>query len=140
MKFKKLSLIFLTLVIAVSVIISLPGCLEVKTVSIDNIILSGSIDANGNPTAESSSFNAGTKELYLVIKLSNMKNTDNISVKWTYLDKGLEIDSKSFTPQNNYTGSHTFKIIMSEGFPYGNYEVRVFLNGVHVKTVSFNVG
>lgn len=140
MKLKKISLIFLTFTIVISVVLALSGCLKVEPVSIENIILSGGVDANGNPTPESSSFNIGTKEIYLVIKLSNMKNSDNISVKWTYLDKGLEIDSKSFTPEKNYTGSHTFKIIMSEGFPYGNYEVRVFLNGIQIRTIPFNVG
>jgi len=140
MKFKKLSLIFLTFIIAISAGIALSGCLKVEPVSIENIILSGSVDANGNPTAESNSFNIGTKEIYLVIKLSNMKNTDNISVKWTYLDKGLEIDNKSFTPESGFTGNKIFKIKISQGFPYGNYEVRVFLNGVQVKTIPFNVG
>ena len=139
MKFKKILLIILTFLIIISGGIVLSGCLKVEPVSIENIILSGSVDANGNPTAESDNFNVGTKEIYLVIKLSNMKNTDNISAKWTYLDKGLEIDSKSFTPENDSTGSHTFKIIMSEGFPYGNYEVRVFLNGTNIKTIPFKV-
>ena len=140
MKFKKILLIILTFLIIISGGIVSSGCLKVEHVSIENIILSGSVDANGNPTAESSNLNVGTKEIYLVIKLSNMKNTDNISVKWTYLDKGIEIDSKSFTPENEFTGNKIFKIKISQGFPYGNYEVRVFLNGGQVKTIPFNVG
>jgi hypothetical protein len=68
-----------------------------------------------------------------------MKNTDNISIKWTYLDKGLEIDSKSFTPENDFTGNKIFKIKISQGFPYGKYEVRTFLNGTHIKTIPFKV-
>jgi len=139
MKLKKISSIALILAVIVLVGVTSSGCLKAEPVSIGTIILSASVDANGNPTAESASFNAGTKEIYLVIKLHNMKNTDNLSVKWTYLDKGLEIDSKSFTPANNSTGSHTFKIIMSEGFPFGNYEVRVFLNGTQVRTIPFMV-
>ena len=139
MKFKKIALIVLTFSVILSVGIALSGCLKAKPVSIENIILSGSVDANGNPTAESGNFNVGIKEIYLVIKLSNMKNTDNISVKWTYLDKGLEIDSKSFTPENEFTGNKIFKIKISQGFPYGNYEVRAFLNGTHIKTIPFKV-
>ena len=139
MKFKKIALLILTFLVILSAGITSTGCLKVKPVSIDNIILSGSVDANGNPTAESDSFNIGTKEIYLVIKLSNMKNTDNISVKWTYLDKGLEIDTKSFTPESDFTGNKIFKIKISQGFPYGSYEVRVFLNGTQEKIISFTV-
>lgn len=139
MKLKKILLIILTFLIILSGGLMLSGCLKVEPVSIENIILSEGVDANGNPTAESGNFIEGTKEIYLVIKLHNMKNSDNISVKWTYLDKGLEIDSKSFTPENDFTGNKIFKIKISQGFPYGSYEVRVFLNGTHVKTISFKV-
>ena len=110
-----------------------------EPVSIENIILAASVDANGNPTAETSDFKEGTKEIYLVIKVKNMQKTDNISVKWTYLDKGLEIDSKSFTPEGKFTGNHVFKFKVSLGFTFGNYEVRTFLNGTQIKTVSFKV-
>jgi hypothetical protein len=48
-----------------------------------------------------------------------MKKTDNISVKWTYLDKDLEIDSKSFAPESDFTGNKIFKIKISQGFPFG---------------------
>jgi hypothetical protein len=140
MKLKKISLIFLTFIVLISAGIVLSGCLKEEPVKIENIILSGSVDTNGNPTAESSRFKEGTEEIYLVIKLTNMKNTDNISVKWTYLDKDLEIDTKSFTPDGNFTGNKIFKIKISQGFPFGSYEVRVFLNGTQVKIIPFNVG
>ena len=139
MKLKRIPSVVLILAIIIFIGIASSGCMKSEPVSIETIILSASVDANGNPTAESGNFNAGTREIYLVVKLRNMKNTDNLSVKWTYLDKGLEIDSKSFAPENNSTGSHTFKIIMSEGFPFGNYEVRVFLNGTQVRTIPFTV-
>ena len=125
--------------IIISGVLMASGCLKTVPVSIESIILSGSVDANGNPTAQSDSFNEGVKEIYLVIKLHDMKNTDNVSVKWTYLDKGLEIDSKTFTPENDFTGNKIFKIKISQGFPFGNYEVRVFLNGIEIKTMPFKV-
>jgi hypothetical protein len=139
MKLKKISLIIFTFAVIVTVGIVSSACMKVEPVSIESIILSGSVDANGNPTTETASFNEGVKEIYLVIKLSNMKNTDNTSVKWTYLDKGLEIDTKSFTPESTFTGNKIFKIKISQGFPFGNYEVRVFLNGAQIKTIPFKV-
>jgi len=139
MKLKKILFSVLTFLIIIPVGLMVSGCLKTEPVSIENIILSGSVDDNGNPTAQSDNFNEGINEIYLVIKLHNMKNTDNISVKWTYLDKDLEIDSKSFTPEKEFTGNKIFKIKISQGFPFGNYEVRVFLNGVHIKTISFKV-
>ena len=139
MKLKKILLATLTFLILITVGFMLPGCIKTEPVSIENIVLSGSVDDNGNPTAQSDNFNEGIKEIYLVIKLHDMKNTDNVSVKWTYLDKDLEIDSKSFTPEKDFTGNKIFKIKISQGFPFGNYEVRVFLNGIHTKTIPFSV-
>jgi hypothetical protein len=139
MKLKKILLLTLIFLMVISGVILLSGCLKTEPVSVENVILSGSVDANGNPTAESDNFGEGIKEIYLVIKLHNMKNTDNISVKWTYLDKGLEIDSKSFAPENDFTGNKIFKIKISQGFPFGNYEVKAFLNGTQIKTIPFKV-
>ncbi len=81
----------------------------------------------------------GSREIFLVIKVNNMKTTDNLTVKWTFLDKNVEIDNKTFTPEQNFSGNHVFKIKISQGFPFGNYEVNVFLNGNLVKTLPFKV-
>ena len=68
-----------------------------------------------------------------------MKATDNITAKWTFLDEDIEIDSKTFNPEKKFSGSHVFKIKISQGFPFGNYEVRIFLNGRELKTIPFKV-
>ncbi len=139
MKFKSIHLFITILIISMIIPVFATGCFKKEPVSIENIILTGSIDENGNPTAETDSFDESTKEIFLVIKIKNMKKTDNVSVKWTYMDKGLEIDSKSFAPDSNFTGNKIFKIIISQGFTFGNYEVRVFLNGSQVKNIPFKV-
>jgi len=139
MKLKSIHLLTLILICSIVVTISATGCIKSESASVESIILTNNVDDNGNPTAETENFKEGTKEIFLVIKVKNMQKTDNISVKWTYLDKGLEIDSKSFTPEGNFTGNKIFKIKISQGFPYGNYEVRIFLNGTQLRTVSFKV-
>ncbi|MCE5328773.1 hypothetical protein LLG07_00305 [bacterium] len=139
MKIKSIHLLIIAITISMVMPVFITGCLKKEPVSIENIILTASIDDNGNPTAETESFDENTKEIFLVIKIKNMQKTDNVSVKWTYLDKGLEIDSKSFTPEGNFTGNKIFKIIISQGFTFGNYEVRVFLNGSQVKIIPFKV-
>lgn len=139
MKIKSIHLLIIAITVSMVMPVFIAGCLKKEPVSIENIILTASIDDNGNPTAETESFDENTKEIFLVIKIKNMQKTDNVSVKWTYLDKGLEIDSKSFTPEGNFTGNKIFKIIISQGFTFGNYEVRVFLNGSQVKTIPFKV-
>ncbi|MDD3520293.1 MAG: hypothetical protein PHU65_03530 [Actinomycetota bacterium] len=116
----------------------LNGCSK-KPVEIQNIILSKNVDINGNPTEESDVFASGTQEIFLVIKITDMKSTDNITAKWTFLDENIEIDSKTFIPEEKFSGNHVFKIKISQGFPFGNYEVSVFLNGKQVKTISFKV-
>ncbi|MCL4376767.1 MAG: hypothetical protein M1475_05070 [Actinobacteria bacterium] len=129
----------LVLIAVIFVFISVVGCFRQEPIAIENMILAAKVDDNGNPTEETQNFKENTKEIYLVIKVKNMQNTDNITVKWTYLDKGLEIDSKSFTPESKFTGNKIFKIKISQGFPFGNYEVRIFLNGTQLKTIPFKV-
>lgn len=129
----------LVLIAVIFVFISAAGCFRQEPLAIENMILAAKVDDNGNPTEETQNFKENTKEIYLVIKVKNMQNTDNITVKWTYLDKGLEIDSKSFTPESKFTGNKIFKIKISQGFPFGNYEVRIFLNGTQLKTIPFKV-
>lgn len=129
----------LVLIAVIFVFISAAGCFRQEPIAIENMILAAKVDDNGNPTEETQNFKENTKEIYLVIKVKNMQNTDNITVKWTYLDKGLEIDSKSFTPESKFTGNKIFKIKISQGFPFGNYEVRIFLNGTQLKTIPFKV-
>lgn len=128
----------LILCMLVAVLPSLYACSE-KPVEIQDIILSKNVDANGNPTEESDLFASGTKEIFLVIKLTDMKTTDNITAKWTFLDENIEIDSKTFTPEEKFSGNHVFKIKISQGFPFGSYEAKVFLNGRELKTIPFKV-
>ena len=139
MKFLKTLPLILILIISITSLIFANGCLKEEPASIDEIILTSNLDANGNPIDETDKFKEGTKEIYLVVKVKNMQKTDNISVKWTYLDKGLEIDSKSFIPEDKFNGNKIFKIKISQGFPYGNYEVKVFMNGSQVKSIPFKV-
>lgn len=139
MKIKSIYLLTIVLIMSIVVPALVSGCFKKEPVSIEGIILTASIDENGNPTAETDHFSEGTKEIFLVIKIKNMQNTDNVSVKWTYLDKDLEIDSKSFKPEDDFTGNKIFKIIISQGFAYGKYEVSVFLNGQQAKTIPFKV-
>ncbi len=134
--FKTINVLILCLLF--SVLPSLYACSE-KPVEIQDIILSKNVDANGNPTEESDIFASGTKEIFLVIKVTDMKATDNITAKWTFLDENIEIDSKTFTPEEKFSGNHIFKIKISQGFPFGNYEASVFLNGRDLKTIPFKV-
>jgi len=106
---------------------------------VEKIILSKGLDSNNNPTEETDSFQGGTKEIYLVIRIQNMKSSDSITVKWTYLDEGLEIDSKSFTPEEKFNGNKIFIIKIAQGFPFGNYEANIFVNGSNYKTIPFTV-
>ncbi|HAX17913.1 MAG TPA: hypothetical protein DCY00_04890 [Actinobacteria bacterium] len=114
------------------------GCSE-KPLEIQDIVLSKNVDVNGNPTEAADTFASGTKEIFLVIKIENMKTTDNITAKWTFLDENIEIDSKTFIPEEKFSGNHVFRIKISQGFPFGNYEATVFLNGKQLETIPFKV-
>ncbi len=134
----KFFILVFVFIITISFAFALTGCVE-KTVEVEKITLSKNVDINGNPTEESNSFKEGTKEIFLVTKVKNMKPTDNLTVKWVYLDKNLEINSKTFIPNKEFSGNHVFRIKIAQGFPFGDYEVSVFLNGTQLKTLPFKV-
>jgi uncharacterized protein YfaS (alpha-2-macroglobulin family) len=114
------------------------GCSK-KPVEIEDIILSKNVDVNGNPTEATDKFPSGTQEIFVVVKVKNMKTTDNLTIKWTFLDEDIEIDSKTFIPEQSFSGNHVFKIKIAQGFPFGNYEASIFLNGKQIKIMPFKV-
>jgi len=128
----------LVLMIILSLAPLMFGCSE-KPVEIEDIVLSKNVDINGNPTEATDKFPSGTQEIFLVIKIKNMKTTDNLTVRWTFLDENIEIDSKTFVPEKNFSGNHVFKIKIAQGFPFGNYEASAFLNGKQIKNIPFKV-
>ena len=130
--------VFFLLLLVINALPVLNSCTK-KFVEIKDIILSKNVDANGNPTEATDLFPSETKEIFLVIKVNNMKTTDNLTAKWTFLDKNVEIDNKTFVPEKSFTGNHVFRIKIAQGFPFGNYEVNVFLNGNLIKTLPFKV-
>jgi len=119
-------------------IFSMFGCSK-KPVEIEDIILSKNVDVNGNPTEATDKFPSGTQEIFVVVKVKNMKTTDNLTIKWTFLDEDIEIDSKTFIPEQSFSGNHVFKIKIAQGFPFGNYEASIFLNGKQIKIMPFKV-
>ena len=86
-------------------------------------------------------FNSDTPIIFASVELINAKKTDNIEIKWNFIDnKGeiLPVNSAKF----NDSGSKTILLSIKspiKGWPEGNYEMQIFVNGIKNSLLNFYV-
>ncbi len=119
-------------------IFALTSC-TVKNISIENIGLSKDINEDGKPVEVTIEFDRETSEIYLTMEVKNMSKDDVLSISWFYLDEDLMLGTRTFSPEDNFTGNKVFMIKISEGFPPGNYTATLSLNDDEVKRITFLV-
>lgn len=119
-------------------IFALISC-TIKDISIENIGLSKNISEDGKPVEVSIEFDRQTSEIYLTMEVKNMSKDDVLSISWFYLDEDLKLGTRTFSPEDNFTGNKVFMIKISEGFPPGNYTATLSLNDAEVKRINFLV-
>ncbi|MEI8389499.1 MAG: hypothetical protein WCG23_06395 [bacterium] len=86
-------------------------------------------------------FNSETPMIFASVELINTQKTDNIDVKWSFIDnKGeiLPVNSAKF----NESGSKTILLSIkspTKGWPEGNYEMQILVNGIKNSLLNFYV-
>jgi hypothetical protein len=108
-------------------------------VEITDVVMCKSVDSNYNPVDPTTVFPSGTTDIYAVVKIKNMTPEDKITVKWNYLETGEEANTTEFTTDESFSGNVSFSLTIEEGFPAGNYNAVVYLNGEEFKTLEFSV-
>lgn len=100
-------------------------------------VVSRSIDAKGNATGETTTFNSKTdKIVYAVLTLQNVKKTTKLS--YTRYLNSKYVDSKVAEPSKG--GITTFHFSFEKGigdYPKGNYTLNLYLDGKKVTTINY---
>lgn len=108
-----------------------------NTPTITKAVMSKSIDAQGNATNITTTFNAKTdKIVYAVLSLKNIaKNTKLSYVR--YLN-GKYVDSKVAVPTKDNISTFYFSFEKGIGdYPKGTYTLNLYVNGRHTQTLTY---
>jgi len=114
------------------------GCQQ-EPVSIESITLSNDIAEDFAPVDPTDEFDAGTSIVYISIMVINMTPEDKLTVTWNYLETGEELNTTDFSTDETGSGYIGFNIKVDQGFPSGDYNVRIYLNNELYETVGFLV-
>lgn len=128
--------LFFALIIILSLFLF--GCQQ-EPVSIESITLSHDIAEDFAPVDPTDEFDAGTSIVYISIMVINMTPEDKLTVTWNYLETGEELNTTDFSTDETGSGYIGFNIKVDQGFPSGDYNVRIYLNDELYETVGFLV-
>ena len=100
-------------------------------------VASRSVDAKGNATGETATFNAKTdKIVYVVLALQNV--TAKTKLSYTRYLNGKYIDSKVAQPSKDGVTSFYFTFEKGIGdYPKGTYTVKLYVDGRHATSVTY---
>ncbi|MDD3777707.1 MAG: hypothetical protein PHN32_08905 [Actinomycetota bacterium] len=118
--------------------ILLGGCAQ-QPLSIKEVYLCKSVNENNSPLEMPNILPADIKNIYLSVNIENITPEDELKVAWTYLDTGDVIQEQVSRVDKKGSGYLSFNINISEGFPSGNYQAEVFLNGELFEELEFSV-
>lgn len=100
-------------------------------------VMSRSIDAKGNATDITTTFNAKTdKIVYAVLSLKNI--TKNTKLSYVRYLNGKYVDSKVALPTKDTITTFYFAFEKGIGdYPKGTYTLNLYINGRHTQTLTY---
>ena len=114
------------------------GCSQ-EPVSIESITISRDIGEDFVPIDPTDEFALGTSVIYISVKVKNMTPEDKLTVVWNYLETGTEISITDLFLDKRGSGFQCFPLKSAQGFPSGNYNALIYLNGELYETLKFLV-
>ena len=130
-------LLLFALIIIISSLL-LIGCSQ-EPVSIESITMSRDIGEDFAPVDPTDEFASGTSIIYISVKVKNMTPEDKLTVVWNYLETGVEISVTDLFLDKRGSGFQCFPLKSAQGFPSGNYNALIYLNGELYETLKFLV-
>ncbi len=108
--------------------------------SLSNFALAENVDDEGRPVETVKELSSDTEKFYVTFEVSNALSSTEIRGDLYYVDNESLVLSTPLNLDGFYTGPAKFHFTKPhDGWPTGNYEVRVFLDGDRVETISFSV-
>lgn len=126
-------------------IMSCSGEVSFTTAGLSEITMAKSVDETTyKPIEKTATFGVDAPEIFLSAKFSNAPSDTEIMAEWVYVEGEAEdlrdylIDAVSiYVAGTDYL---SFSLSMPEqGWPRGQYEVILYIDGEEVETVSFTV-
>ena len=128
------------LALAGIMLVSLAGCtgeFSVSTAKISDAVMAASINPNTQePVQKTNVFAPSTSVVYVCGKVSNAPSDTKVQSQWFYENEF--ITSAEITA----SGTDTFSFSLAgpaTGWPTGNYEVKLLIDGKEKTTLSFMV-
>jgi hypothetical protein len=113
----------------------LHGCRSNDPLAVETIQLGRSLNPDNSVAAHATSF--GRNDTVYVAVLTTAPGSGTVSVKWTY--QGTVIDQPQKQVTYREPAATEFHLVNAGGFPVGNYNVEVFIDGKPVGTRNFRV-
>lgn len=142
----------LYLLLAALVIISLtviPGCVRLNTggkaVSlVSDATLAAAVDSESKPVNPSNTFTVATETIYISLKLNNAPADTQVLARLTYLSGEASSLANSTMFSQTLSGQGTRYLAFTVkpppgGFPQGNYQVTLSVNGQEQPGIPFSV-
>jgi hypothetical protein len=103
-----------------------------------NVVAAAAIDRNGCATSLTNNFNR-TEDVYVVIEDSEIEAGTDIFVRLYEGDQAVE-DTDEITADQDYNNvCVNFVFEPEQAFDPGTYEAEVYVNGIPVENVQFNI-
>ena len=149
MKKKRFAAITIALPVLVAIlafpVAACTGDVSFSGASLSNATMCTSVDTGTRePIEPSNEFSPDTPEIYCSVKLSNIPTGSEIAAQWIYVQGELENLSDFLIDEISVTASGTRYLSFSEtkpenGWPTGDYKVKLYLDGKEKTSPTFKV-
>jgi hypothetical protein len=111
------------------------------TANFTNLQMASELDKQNNPVTITSTFTTSSPIIYATGIIKNAPQKTVIKSEWYY----LETEDVTFIDEISYEVTEVTTVFYfsfskpTSGWPLGNYEVKLYIDGVYKSTLSFKV-
>jgi len=120
--------------------IVMAGC-SFTTANLTDLKMASAVDEDSFPTTVTNVFQTNSAVIYATGAYNNAPEGTTVAAEWHYLDATptIYIDDAILTV-DGVSGQFSFSLSKpTNGWPTGSYEVRFFIDDIHVSTLPFTV-